>query len=66
VTGGWKKLPKEELHYLYSSLSIIKIMKLRRMNWAAHVAQTGENRNVYRLLVGNPKGKRQLGITRHG
>jgi hypothetical protein len=64
VTGGWRKLHKEEFHNLYSSLSIIRIMKSRRMRWAGHVARMGEKRNVYRLLVGKPKGKRPLGRPR--
>jgi hypothetical protein len=47
----------EELHYLYSSPSTIRIMKLRRMRWAGHVARMGEKRNAYRLLMGKPEGK---------
>jgi hypothetical protein len=50
VTGEWRKLHKEELRDLYSSPSIIRIIKSRRMRWAGHVARIGENRNVYRLL----------------
>jgi hypothetical protein len=61
VTGGWRKLYNEELHNLYSSLSIIRIIKSRRMRWVVHVARMGEKRNVYRLLVAKPKGKRPLG-----
>jgi hypothetical protein len=38
VTGGWKKLHNEELHNLYSSPSIIRIIKSRRMRWAGLVA----------------------------
>jgi hypothetical protein len=64
VTGGWIKLRNEELHDLYSSPSIIRIMKARRMGWSGHVARMGEKRNVYRLLVGNPEGKRPLGRPR--
>jgi hypothetical protein len=56
-----RKLHNEELHTLYSSPSIIRIIKSRRMMWAGHVAQMGEKRNVYRLLVGKPEGKRPLG-----
>jgi hypothetical protein len=41
VTGGWRKLYNEELHYLYSSPSIIRIIKSGRMRWAGHVAQLG-------------------------
>jgi hypothetical protein len=64
VTGEWRKLHNEELHDLYSSPSIIRIMKARRMRWAGHVARIGEKRNTYRLLVGTPEGRRQLGRTR--
>jgi hypothetical protein len=49
---------------LYSSPSIIRIIKLRRMSWAGHVAQMGEKRNVYRLLVGKPEGKTPIGRPR--
>jgi hypothetical protein len=64
VTGGWKKLHNEELHNLYSSPSIIRIIKWRRMRWAGHVARMGENKNVYRILVGKPEGKSPLGRPR--
>jgi hypothetical protein len=57
-------LHNEELHNLYSSPSIIRIIKLRRMRWAGHVAQMGEKRNVYRLLIGKPEGKRPIGRPR--
>jgi hypothetical protein len=58
VTGGWRKLYTEELHNLYSSSSIIKTIKSRRMRWAGHVARMGEKRNTYRFLV-EPDRKRQ-------
>jgi hypothetical protein len=64
VTGGWRKLHNEELHNLYSSPSIIRIIKSKRMRWARHVARMGEKRNVYRLLVGKSDGKRPLGRPR--
>jgi hypothetical protein len=64
VTGEWRKLRKEQLRNLYSSASIIKFIKLRTMRWARHVARMGEKRNVYRLLVGKPGGKRPLGRQR--
>jgi hypothetical protein len=60
VTGEWRKLDNGELHDLYSSPSIIRIIKLRRMTWAGHVARMGEKRNAYRLLVGRPEGKTPL------
>jgi hypothetical protein len=64
VTGEWRKLHNEELHDLYSSPSIIRIIKLRRMRWAGHVAHMGEKRNANRLLVGKPEEKRPLGRPR--
>jgi hypothetical protein len=64
VTGGWRKLHNEELHSLYSSPSIIRMIKSRKMRWAGHVARMGEKRNAYRILVGKPEGKRPLGIPR--
>jgi hypothetical protein len=64
VTGGWRKLDNEELHNLYSSPSIIRMIKSRRMRWAGHVARMGKKRNVNRLLVGKAEGKRPLGRPR--
>jgi hypothetical protein len=65
VTGSWRKLHNEDLHSnLYSSPSIIRIIKSRRMKWAGHVARMGEKRNVYRILLGNPGGKKPLGRRR--
>jgi hypothetical protein len=55
---------REELHDLYSSPSIIKIIKLRNMRWVGHVERMGEKRNAYRLLVGKPEVKRPLGRPR--
>jgi hypothetical protein len=59
--GDWRQLHNEELHNLYSSPNIIRIIKSRRMRWAGHVARMGEKRNAYRLLVGKPGGKTPLG-----
>jgi hypothetical protein len=64
VTGEWRKLHNKELHDLYFSPSIIRIIKSRRMRWAGHVARMGEKRNAYRLLVGTPERKRLLGRPR--
>jgi hypothetical protein len=64
VTGGWRKLHNEELHNLYSSPSIIRVIKSRRMRWAGHAARMGESRNAYRILVGKPEGKRPPGRPR--
>jgi hypothetical protein len=64
VTGGWRKLHNEELHGLYSSPSIIRVIKARRMRWTGHVARMGEVRGAYNILVRKPEGKRLLGIPR--
>jgi hypothetical protein len=49
VTGDWSKLQNEELHNLYSSPSIIRMIKSRRMTWAGHVTRMGSN--TYKILV---------------
>jgi hypothetical protein len=65
VTGEWRKLHSEELHILCSSPSIIRQIKSRRMRWAGDVACMGEERNVYRILMGKPEGKRPHERPRH-
>jgi hypothetical protein len=64
VTGGWKKLHNEGFRNLYSSQSIIKAIKSRRMRWAGHVARMEAKTNACRILVGKPEGKRPLGRPR--
>jgi hypothetical protein len=64
VTGEWRKLHNEELHNLYSSPDIIRQIKSRRMRWAGHVTHMGEERKLYKVLVGKPEGKRPLGRPR--
>ena len=64
VTGEWRRLHNEELNDLYSSPNIVRVIKSRRMRWAGHVARRGEERGVYRVLVGKPKGMRLLGRPR--
>jgi hypothetical protein len=65
VTGGWRKLYNEDFNNLYTSPStrIIRMVKSERMRWAGHVARVGE-KNVYKLLLGKPEGKRPLGRPR--
>jgi hypothetical protein len=65
VDGLWRKLHNNELHSLYSSLNIVRVIKASRLRWAVHVACMGEERGVYRVLVGKPEGKRPLGRPRH-
>jgi len=57
VTGEWRRLHNVELNDLYSSPNIVRVIKLRRMRWAGHVACMGEERGVYRVLVGKPEGE---------
>jgi hypothetical protein len=64
MTGGWRKLHNDELHNLYSSASIIRMIKSRTMRWAGHIARMEAKRNAYRILVGNPEGKIPLGRPR--
>jgi len=65
VTGEWRKLHNEELHDLYSSPNIIRVIKSRRMRWAGHVARMGEKRSLFRVLVGKSEGKGPLERPRH-
>jgi hypothetical protein len=60
--GSWRKLHNDELHSLYSSPNIVRVIKSMRMRWAGHVARMGEGRGVHRVLVVRPEGKRPLGI----
>jgi hypothetical protein len=60
VAGGWRRLHNEELRNLYSSPNIIRVMKSRRMRWARHVARMGGMRYAYKILIGNPEGRRSL------
>jgi hypothetical protein len=64
MTGDWRKLHNEELHDLYSSPCILRMIKSGRMRWAGHAVRMGEKRNAYRILVGKPGGKSPLGRPR--
>ena len=63
MTGEWRKLHSDELNDLYSSPSIVQLIK-SRMRWVGNVACMGERRGIYRVLVGKPEGKRTLGRPR--
>jgi hypothetical protein len=64
VMGEWRRLHIEDLNDLYCSPNIVRVIKSRRMRWAGHLACIGEERGVYRVLVGKPEGKRPLRIPR--
>jgi len=64
VTGEWRRLHNEELNDLYCSPNIVRVIKWRRMRLAGHVARMGEERGVYRVLVGKLEGRRPLGRPR--
>jgi hypothetical protein len=57
ATGGWRKLHNEKFNNFYSSPSVIKVIKLKRIRWTGHVARIGEKKNAYRILLGTPEGK---------
>jgi hypothetical protein len=61
ILEGWRKLHTEELHKFYPSLSIIIMIKSRRVRLTGHGTLMGCKRNAYRTLVGQPEGKRPLG-----
>jgi hypothetical protein len=64
VIRGWRKLHNEELHGLYSSPSIVRVIKARRVRRAGHVARMEEVRGAYNILVGRPEGRRPVGRPR--
>jgi hypothetical protein len=57
-------LHNDELHSLYSSFNIVRVIKSRGMRWAGHVARMGEGRGIYSVLVGRPEGRKPLGRPR--
>jgi len=65
VTGEWRKLHNEEQNDLYSSPNTVWVIKSKRVRWMGHVARVGERRDIHRVLVGKPEGKRPLGRSRH-
>jgi len=64
VSGDWRRLHNEELHDLYASLYIIRVMKSRRMRWVGRAVRMGEMRNAYKILVGKSEGERPFGRSR--
>jgi hypothetical protein len=64
VMGDWRKLHNEDIHNLFSSPNIIRMIKSRRMRWAGHVARMEAKSNACRILVGKPERKGPLGRAR--
>jgi hypothetical protein len=62
--GDWRRLRNKELHNMYASPKIIRVMKSRMMRWVRHVARMGNMRNTFKTLVGKPEGKRPFGKPR--
>ena len=62
--GEWRRLHNEELHSLYLSPNIVRVIKSRRLRWAGHVARIEEDRSAFKILTGKPTGKRPLGRPR--
>jgi hypothetical protein len=63
--GSWRELHNDDLHSLYPSPNIVRVIKSRRMRWAGHESRMGEGIGVYRFLVGRPERKRPMGRRRH-
>ena len=59
--GEWRRFHNEELHILYRSPNIVRVIKSRRLRWARHVARVEKGRTAYKILTGTPAGKRPLG-----
>jgi hypothetical protein len=64
ATGEWRRLRNVELNDLYLLPNIIRVIKLRKIRWAGHVARMGERRDAYMILVGRPEGRRPPGRPR--
>jgi hypothetical protein len=66
VAKGQRRLHNEELHNLYTSPNIIRVIKYRGVKWAGYVARMGGMRSAFKILVGKPEGKRPLGRSARG
>ena len=64
--GEWRRIHNEELHSLYRSPNIVRVIKSSRLRWAGHVARIEEGRSAFKILTGKSTGKRPLGRPRRG
>ena len=62
--GEWRRIHSEELHSLYRSANIVRVIKFRRLRWADHIARMEEGKSAFKNLTGESKGKRPLGRSR--
>ena len=62
--GEWRRIHSEELHSLYRSPNIVRVIKSRSLRWASHIASEEERRSVLKILRSTPTGKRPLGSPR--
>jgi hypothetical protein len=65
MAGGWRRLHNEELHNLYASSNIIRVIKSKKMRWAGHVALMGQMRIAHKIFAGKPEGKRPRLRSKH-
>jgi hypothetical protein len=65
VVGDWRRQNNEELHSLYTSSIIIRMIKAWRMRWVVHAACMREMRNVHKIFIRRPERERPLGRPRH-
>jgi hypothetical protein len=61
----WSTLDNEELHNLYCSPNIVRVIKSRKLRWAGHVVRIQKDRSAFKILTGKPTEKRPLGRPRH-
>ena len=66
ANGEWRRLHNEELHSFYRSPNIVRVIKARGLSWTDHVFRIEQGRNAFKILTGNPTGKRHLGRSRSG
>ena len=59
---AWRRLHNEELHSVYRSPNVVRVITSRRLRWIGHVARMEEGRSAFKILTGKPTGKGSLGV----